>query len=70
MFATKRSSISKDIHPLINTANYTLAKKVKNDVDAIKLEILSAMKPSDRKKFAKALEQDDILLSRKGALVV
>lgn len=69
IFATKRSPISKEIHPRIRAANYTLAKRVKNDVDMIKLEILSAMKSSDRKKFEKALGQDAILLSRKGSLV-
>jgi len=70
MFSTKRSPISKDVYPTISSADYTLARRVKNDVDTIKSEILSAMKPNDKKKFAKALEQDDILLSRKGTLLV
>lgn len=70
VFATKRSPISKDIYPLISSVDYALAIKVKNDVDAIKLEILSAMKTNDKRKFAKALEQDYILLSRKRVLHV
>lgn len=70
MFATRRSPISKDIPPLISSVDYSLARKVKNDVDAIKLEILSAMKKNDQRKFAKALEQDHILLTRKGRLIM
>ena len=70
IFATKRSPISKDIHPRISSVDYTLVRRVKNDVDAIKFEILSAMKTNDKRKFAKALEQHNIVLSRKGTLSV
>lgn len=70
MFATKQSPVSKAIVPLISSVDHTIARKVKNDVDAIKLEILSAMRTKDKRKFAKALEQEDILISRKGTLVV
>lgn len=70
MFATKRSPISKDIHPSISAVDYALVRRTKEDVAAIKLEILSAMKTNDKRKFAKALEQHNIVLSRKGTLSV
>lgn len=69
-FATKRSPILKDIQPIISSANYTWASKVKDDVDTIKLEILNAMKKNAKIKFTKALEQEYLLLTNKGTLII
>jgi hypothetical protein len=43
---------------------------VKKDADAIKSQILEAMKANDKRKFKKALEEQYILVSRKGKLIL
>jgi hypothetical protein len=58
------------VHPLIGAVDCISARKIKNDADAIRSEILNAMKTNDQRKFKKALEQQYILLSRKGTLVL
>lgn len=75
MFATRSLPIYRErerayVCPRMSSLDYTSAKKVKDDVDAIKSKILDAMKKNDRQKFAKALEEQYILLSRKGSLAL
>jgi len=75
MFATKRSPIYRErerahVYPSMSAVDYASARRVKNDIDAIKLEILSAMKTNDKRKFTEALEKQYILLSRKGTLIL
>ena len=74
-FATRKSPIYREkerahAYPLIGAVDCISARKVKNDADAIKSEILNAMKTNDKRKFKKALEQQYILLSRKGTLIL
>jgi hypothetical protein len=74
-FATKRSPIYREgerahVYPRMSSVDYASATNVKKDADAIKSQILEAMKANDKRKFKKALEEQYILVSRKGKLIL
>ena len=75
MFATKQLPIYRErdrahVLPRISSVDHISAVKVKKDVDLIKSEILNSMKTKDKRKFTKALEEEHILLSREGTLIL
>jgi hypothetical protein len=74
-FATKRPSIYKErerahVYPHMSSVDFVSAVNVKKDADTIKSQILEAMKANDKRRFKKALEEQYILLSRKGKLLL
>lgn len=69
-FATGRLPIVRNTESRLSSVNYYWVMKVQEDVYRIKSEILNAMKPSLRKKFEKALEDVNILLTSKRTLVL
>jgi hypothetical protein len=75
MFATKGSPIYREserahAYPHMSSVDLVSAISVKKDADTLKSQILEAMKTNDRRRFKKALEEQYILLSRKGKLLL
>jgi len=69
-FATSSSPIDRDTKPGLSSVNYYWVRKVREDVDRVKSEILNAMKSSARKSFGRALEDEYICLTGERALVL
>lgn len=53
-----------------SSVDYTLVKRIRSHADTVRSEILNAMNPNMKKRFAQALKQQNIILDKEGKLVV